>query len=161
MVGVRGFGYSDYTPQEIWQNAEYEYDGLFFFRSSCGQGEAVRRTGNLEGGKLQEASGYVSCFFSFAGAKHTDFENTRDAADKLIEDLYNRHVWMLRLEMFTDSDRADFFSIDAQMPEAEAAFRISKMWEWLYRYYGKEESCFWMNTTHLCRRHMLMAFGMS
>ena len=77
-------------------------------------------------------------FLSFAGVKQTNYEYTKTAINRQIEDLFNRYNWMLQEKMFTDTDRRNYQIVMTGMTEQVAAGSLNKLCEWLFRYYGKK-----------------------
>ena len=99
----------------------------------------------FEGLKIWEDAEYRSLqgkypvvFLSFAGVKHTDFQNTRKTINSLIQDAYARFTWILEGNQFTDADRNLFNSVCADMDDSTASLSLNRLCGWLYRHYGRK-----------------------
>lgn len=75
---------------------------------------------------------------SFADVKETSFEQARKAICRIIKDLYNAHDFLLKSDLFNDSEKADFQHISVDMEDHEASFSLKALSNYLSRYYGKK-----------------------
>lgn len=75
---------------------------------------------------------------SFSNIKETTYLETKYKICKTIQLLYRRYDFLLEGELLSDSEKADFNSIAADMADYEASLSLLQLSEYLYRYYGKK-----------------------
>ena len=74
---------------------------------------------------------------SFANVKESDYRGTRRSINRIIEDLYNKNIFLLDGDLLTENEKVYFQSITSDMEETTAAWAVHKMSDFLSRYYGK------------------------
>lgn len=75
---------------------------------------------------------------SFSNIKETTYLETKYKICKTIQLLYRRYDFLLEGDFLSDSEKADFNSIAADMADYEASLSLLQLSEYLYRYYGKK-----------------------
>lgn len=111
----------------------------FFSVNYAGRADLFEGLTIWEEEKYRQLQGtYPVISLSFANVKEKDYESTRYRICQLIEDLYNKNVFLLDSDLFTDADKTFFRSVCADMPEVIATMAIHKLSDFLYRYYGKK-----------------------
>ena len=81
---------------------------------------------------------YPVISLSFANVKESDYRETKQSINRIIEDLYNKNIYLLDGELLTEKEKAYFQSITGDMEETTATWAIHKMSDFLSRYYGKK-----------------------
>ncbi|SFQ24351.1 PD-(D/E)XK nuclease superfamily protein [Lachnospiraceae bacterium XBB1006] len=81
---------------------------------------------------------YPVLFLSFADVKHTDYSTTRASLNAIIADLCRPYEKLLENEIFSDTDRNNFYAINRDMDDSVASRSLKQLCEWLSRYYGKK-----------------------
>ncbi|MBO6148151.1 MAG: AAA family ATPase [Lachnospiraceae bacterium] len=111
----------------------------FFSNKYAGRGDLFEGLDVWEETRFRELQGmYPVVFLSFAGIKHTNFEETRRAINGLIADLYNDFAGMLQDGMFTEADRKRFSSVSDAMDDVAAAKSLNLLCKWIERFMGKK-----------------------
>lgn len=75
---------------------------------------------------------------SFSNIKETTYLETKYKICKTIQLLYRRYDFLLEGDFLSDSEKADFNNIAADMADYEASLSLLQLSEYLYRYYGKK-----------------------
>lgn len=75
---------------------------------------------------------------SFANVKGTDLEGTIRSMKQIIEDVYNKNVFLLESGYLTENDKVYFRSVTNDMEETTAVWALHKMSDFLSRYHGKK-----------------------
>ena len=111
----------------------------FFSVDYAGRADLFEGLAIWEEEKYRQLQGtYPVISLSFANVKEKDYESTRFRICQLIEDLYNKNVFLLDSDLFTDADKTFFQSVCVDMPEVIATMAIHKLSDFMYRYYGKK-----------------------
>lgn len=85
---------------------------------------------------LQET--YPVMSISFANVKGTDLEGTKRSMKQIIEDVYNKNVFLLEGGYLTENEKVYFRSVTNDMEETTAVWALHKMSDFLSRYYSKK-----------------------
>lgn len=85
---------------------------------------------------------YPVISLSFANVKETDYKGTRQSINRILEDLYNKNIFLLGEELLTDNEKVYFQSVNSDMEDTTAAWAIHKLSDFLSRYYGKKSNHF-------------------
>ncbi|MBO6133600.1 MAG: AAA family ATPase, partial [Lachnospiraceae bacterium] len=126
-------------PRRFGKTLNMSMLDYFFSIKHKGRGDLFEKLNIWKAERFRELQGtYPVIFLSFAGVKHSSFEDTRYYLNSLIADLYNEYDWMLQDGKFTDADKAAFSKVNSEMPDAVAANSLRRLCEWLNRYYGKK-----------------------
>lgn len=75
---------------------------------------------------------------SFANVKEKDYQGTRQSINQILEDLYNKNIFLIEGNLLTDNEKAYFQSVNGGMKEITAVWAIHKMSDFLSRYYEKK-----------------------
>ncbi len=77
-------------------------------------------------------------FITFADVKETSYDQTKKKICSIIQELYNQHLFLLDGNLLSDSEKAYFRGISAEMEDYEASGSIKALSNYLSRYYGKK-----------------------
>ena len=75
---------------------------------------------------------------SFAGVKEKDYRRAKRSINQIIEDLYNKNIFLLDEELLTENEKNYFQSVTSHMEDTTATWAIHKMSDFFSRYYGKK-----------------------
>ena len=75
---------------------------------------------------------------SFANAKERNFQGAKHSISQILEDIYNKNVFLLEGDLLTEHEKSYFRSVSRGMEETTAVWAIHKMSDFLSRYYGKK-----------------------
>ncbi len=113
---------------ECFFSLKYKDRGELFEGLLVWQNEAYR--------KLQGT--YPVLFLSFAGVKETSFPEARKNICRCIEELYNKHDFLLEGNLLNDKEKEFYQEVSANMPDSVAAMSLRSLADFLGRYYGKK-----------------------
>ena len=113
---------------ELFFSVDYEDRGDLFEGLSIWEDDEYR--------KLQGTYPVIS--LSFANVKEQNYSDTKIRICQVIEDLYNKNIFLLESGLLTDSEKEFYKSVRMDMPEVVASIAINKLSDFLYRYYGKK-----------------------
>ena len=82
--------------------------------------------------------GYPVIRLSFANVKESDDRGIKRSINRIIENIYNKNIFLLEGELLTENEKIYFRSINSGMEDVEAAWALHKMSDFLSRYYGKK-----------------------
>ena len=82
--------------------------------------------------------GYPVIRLSFANVKESDDRGIKRSINRIIENIYNKNIFLLEGELLTENEKSYFRSINSGMEDVEAAWALHKMSDFLSRYYGKK-----------------------
>lgn len=89
--------------------------------------------------KYQEIQGtYPLIFLSFANVKENTYEQARESICRIIQELYNKNIFLLEEDLLTENEKEEYRQISAQMNDSLISDSIRKMSDYLSRYYGKK-----------------------
>lgn len=75
---------------------------------------------------------------SFANVKECDYQGTKRSLNRIIEDIYNKNVFLLEGSLLTDKEKDYYQSVTSDMEDTTATWALHKMSDFLFRYYGKK-----------------------
>ncbi len=81
---------------------------------------------------------YPVISLSFANVKESDDRGTKQSINRVIEDIYNKNVFLLESGLLTENEKDYFRSVTYDMEDATAAWALHKMSDFLSRYYKKK-----------------------
>ncbi len=113
---------------ERFFSVEYAAGGSVFEGLSIWQEEKYR--------ELQGTYPVIS--LSFADVKGMSFSQARKKICKIIRLLYDQYGFLLESGALTESEKADFQSVSADMEDSDASFSLKMLSGCLCRYYGKK-----------------------
>ena len=111
---------------ERFFSVEYAAGGSVFEGLSIWQEEKYR--------ELQGTYPVIS--LSFADVKGMSFSQARKKICKIIRLLYDQYGFLLESGALTESEKADFQSVSADMEDSDASFSLKMLSGCLCRYYG-------------------------
>lgn len=111
----------------------------FFSVKYAGRGELFDGLSVWQEEKYRELQGtWPVIFLSFANVKEPGYRGTRQSINRILEDIYNKNIFLLEGELLTDNEKAYFRSVTFDMDEETAVWALHKMSDFLSRYYGKK-----------------------
>ena len=104
-----------------------------------GKGKVFEGLSIWKEGKYRDLQGtWPVIFLSFAGIKTSSFSEAKKSLFYLIEKLYNRYEFLLKVDSLNEKEREFIKSISANMDDYSAISSLGTLSEFLYRYYGKK-----------------------
>lgn len=99
----------------------------FFSIKYAGRGELFEGLSVWEEKKYRELQGtYPVISLSFANMKGADYEGTRYSINQILEELYNKNIFLLDGDFLSENEKAYFQSVKNDMKDATAAWAIHK-----------------------------------
>lgn len=81
---------------------------------------------------------YPVIFLSFANVKENTYEQARESICRIIQELYNKNIFLLHTDLLTDNEKEEYKQISTRMNDSMISDSIRKMSDYLSRYYGKK-----------------------
>lgn len=104
----------------------------FFSVKYTGRGDLFKELFIWKEKKYQCLQGtYPVMSISFANVKGTDLEGTIRSMKQIIEDVYNKNVFLLESGYLTENDKVYFRSVTNDMEETTAVWALHKMSDFL------------------------------
>ena len=126
-------------PRRFGKTLNMSMTEQFFSIKYAGRGELFEGLSIWEKQEYRELQGtYPVLALSFADIKQTTFEQTRKAMCRIIKMAYNQYDFLMKSDLFNESEKEDFRSISADMEDSQAAFSLKLLSNYLSRYYGKK-----------------------
>lgn len=113
---------------ENFFSVKYANRSELFERFSVWQDEKYRR--------LQGTYPVIS--LSFANVKESDYRGTRQSINRILEDVYNKNIFLLESGLLTENEKDYFRSVNCDMEDGTATWALHKMSDFLSRYYEKK-----------------------
>ncbi len=111
----------------------------FFSVKYAGRGELFEGLRIWKDEKYQELQGtYPVISLSFANVKGEDYRETRQSVNQIIENIYNKHIYLSRGGFLTENEKKYFRSVGVDMDNTTAVWALHKMSDFLSRFYGKK-----------------------
>ena len=105
----------------------------------AGKGKVFEGLSIWKEGKYRDLQGtWPVIFLSFAGIKTSSLSEAKKSLFYLIEKLYNRYEFLLKVDCLNEKEREFIKSISANMDDYSAISSLGTLSEFLYRYYGKK-----------------------
>ncbi len=105
----------------------------------AGKGKVFEGLSIWKEGKYRDLQGtWPVIFLSFAGIKTSSFSEAKKSLFYLIEKLYNRYEFLLKVDCLNEKESEFIKSISANMDDYSAISSLGTLSEFLYRYYGKK-----------------------
>ena len=82
--------------------------------------------------------GYPVIRLSFANVKESDDRGIKRSINRIIENIYNKNIFLLDEELLTENEKNYFQSVTSHMEDTTATWALHKMSDFLSRYYGKK-----------------------
>ena len=86
---------------------------------------------------------YPVIFLSFANVKENTYEQARESICRIIQELYNKNIFLLHTDLLTDNEKEEYKQISTKMNDSMISDAIRKMSDYLSRYYRKENDSFY------------------
>ena len=111
----------------------------FFSVKYAGRGELFEGLRIWKDEKYQELQGtYPVISLSFANVKGEDYRETRQSVNQIIENIYNKHIYLSKGGFLTENEKKYFRSVGVDMDNTTAVWALHKMSDFLSRFYGKK-----------------------
>ncbi len=111
----------------------------FFSVKYAGRGDLFAGLSIWEEEKYRELQGtYPVISLSFANVKESNYRGTRLSLNRIIEDIYNKNIFLLEGDLLTNNEKEYFRSVTCNMEDATATWALHRMSDFLSRYYGKK-----------------------
>ncbi len=111
----------------------------FFSVKYAGRGELFEGLRIWKEEKYQELQGtYPVISLSFANVKGEDYRETRQSVNQIIENIYNKHIYLSEGGFLTENEKKYFRSVGVDMDNTTAVWALHKMSDFLSRFYGKK-----------------------
>lgn len=111
----------------------------FFSVKYAGRGDLFTGLSIWEEEKYRELQGtYPVISLSFANVKESNYRGTRLSLNRIIEDIYNKNIFLLEGDLLTNNEKEYFRSVTCNMEDATATWALHRMSDFLSRYYGKK-----------------------
>ena len=111
----------------------------FFSVEYAGSTELFERFSIWEDQKYQRIQGtYPVISLSFANVKESDYRGVRKSLNRIIENIFNKNIFLLEGELLTENEKAYFRSVTSDMEDTTATWALHKISDFLSRYYGKK-----------------------
>lgn len=81
---------------------------------------------------------YPVIFLSFAGVKETSFLESRKSICRSIEELYNKHDYLLEGNLLNNKEKLFYQEVSSNMPDSAAAVSLRSLSDFLCRFYKKK-----------------------
>ena len=110
----------------------------FFSVKYAGRSDLYEKFFVWEDEKYRHLQGtYPVISLSFANVKESDYRGTKQSINRIIEDIYNKNVFLLESGLLTENEKDYFRSVTCDMEDGTATWALHKMSDFLSRYYGK------------------------
>ncbi len=111
----------------------------FFSIKYAGQGEVFEHLAIWEEPEYREIQGtYPVISLTFANIKAQDFEMTKIKINMVLEQLYQQNLFLKDGDILSRQEKEYFDRVSKNMDEADAAFALHRLCEFLSRYYGRK-----------------------
>ncbi len=111
----------------------------FFSVRYAGRGELFEGQSIWEAETYRHLQGtYPVISLSFANVKDKNYDGARLSICQILEDLYNKNVFLLDENLLTKNEKIYFQSVNGSMNDTTAVWSIHKMSDFLSRHYGKK-----------------------
>ena len=81
---------------------------------------------------------YPVISLSFADVKGNTYENAKNRIFQILEDLYNKHRFLLEKDILTELEEKYFNRVSEDMSENDAAISLNRLCDFMQRYYGEK-----------------------
>lgn len=111
----------------------------FFSVRYAGRGELFEGLCVWQEEKYRKLQGtYPVIFISFANVKESDYRGTRQSINRILEDIYNKNIFLTEGALLTENEKAYYRSVTYDMEEGTAVWALHRMSDFLSRYYGQK-----------------------
>lgn len=113
MVGIWFDGYIDHTSQEVWQDTQYEYGGMFFSNKYANRGDLFEGLsiwnekspdGNYQYRQLQGT--FPVLFLSFASIETASCQDMEYKITTVIAKLYEQNNYLLEGNLLSENEKS-------------------------------------------------------
>ena len=111
----------------------------FFSVNYADRGDLFEGLSIWQDGRYRELQGtYPVISLSFANVKELDYRGTKQSINRIIEDVYNKNIFLLESGLLTENEKEYFRSVTYNMEDSVAVWALHKMAAFLFRYYNKK-----------------------
>ena len=111
----------------------------FFSVKYAGRGDLFQGLSIWEEEKYRKLQGtYPVISLSFANVKESDYRGSMQSINRIIEDIYNKNIFLLDSGLLTENEKSYFRSITCDMEDSAAIWALHKMSDFLSRYHKKK-----------------------
>lgn len=111
----------------------------FFSIHYADRGDLFEGLSIWQDGKYRKLQGtYPVISLSFANVKESDYRGTKQSIHRIIEDIYNKNVFLFESGLLTENEKEYFRSVTYNMEDSVAVWALHKMSDFLFRYYKKK-----------------------
>lgn len=111
----------------------------FFSIHYADRGDLFEGLSIWQDGKYRKLQGtYPVISLSFANVKESDYRRTKQSIHRIIEDIYNKNVFLFESGLLTENEKEYFRSVTYNMEDSVAVWALHKMSDFLFRYYKKK-----------------------
>ena len=111
----------------------------FFSMKYADRGDLFEGLSIWEEEKYRKLQGsYPVLFLSFADMKSVSYEQARKEMIGLVVELYESHVYLMKGDFLTETEREYYKLVNWEMEDAMAVKAVRRMCSFLSRYYGKK-----------------------
>ena len=111
----------------------------FFSVKYAGRGDLFQGLSIWEEEKYRKLQGtYPVISLSFANVKESDYRGSMQSINRIIEDIYNKNIFLLDSGLLTENEKGYFRSITCDMEDSAAIWALHKMSDFLSRYHKKK-----------------------
>ncbi len=108
----------------------------FFSVKYADRSDMFERFSIWEDEKYHQLQGtYPVISLSFANVKACDYRGTNHSMNRIIEDIYNKNIFLLESGLLTENEKSYYRSVTYDMEEETAAWALHRMSDFLSRYY--------------------------
>lgn len=126
-------------PRRFGKTLNMSMLDYFFSTRHAGKSELFEGLSIWEDETYRNLQGtYPVISLSFANVKETNYRGARQSINRIIEDVYNKNIFLLDSGLLTENEKGYFRSVTYDMEDGVATWAIHKMSDFLSRYYGKK-----------------------
>lgn len=126
-------------PRRFGKTLNMSMLDYFFSIRHAGKGRIFEGLSIWEDETYRKLQGtYPVINLSFANVKETNYRGARQSINRIIEDVYNKNIFLLDSGLLSENESAYYRSVTFDMEDGVATWALHKMSDFLFRYYGKK-----------------------
>lgn len=126
-------------PRRFGKTLTMSMTEQFFSVKYAGRGELFEKFAVWQDEKYRRLQGtYPVISLSFANVKETDYRGARQSMNRILEDIYNKNIFLLESGLLTENEKEYFRGVRYDMEDGTAIWTLHKMSDFLSRYYQKK-----------------------
>lgn len=126
-------------PRRFGKTLNMSMLDYFFSIRHAGEGGIFEGLSIWEDETYRKLQGtYPVINLSFANVKETNYKGARQSINRIIEDVYNKNIFLLDSGLLSENEKAYYRSVSFDMEDGVATWALHKMSDFLFRYYGKK-----------------------